>query len=120
MKINEQTHDGNKLQTERPNTPHSITQTPINTINHSPRVLFLQEAADRTILEDPQISAVSSKWQRFAPPLPLLMQTFQGLTTKNETFWFKVSRYFKREQIPVGTVLYNSGTEPTAFYIIES
>lgn len=84
----------------------------------SPRVAFLQQVADKTVREDPQIA--SSRWQHFKQPLPILMQTFQGLTDKRETFWFNVSSYFKREVLAAGTVLYSSDTEATGFYIVES
>lgn len=84
----------------------------------SPRVAFLQQVADKTAREDPQIAA--SRWQHFKQPLPILMQTFQGLTTKRETFWFNVSSYFKREELKAGTLLYSSDSEATGFYVVES
>lgn len=90
----------------------------IGEIAGSPRVAFLQQVADKTVREDPQIAA--SKWQHFKQPLPILMQTFQGLTNKRETFWFNVSSYFKREELKAGTVLYSSESEATGFYVVES
>lgn len=86
----------------------------------SPRVAFLQQVADKTVHEDPQVSCVRSKWHVYKQPLPLLMQTFQTLTNQRETFWFKVAAFFKREEIPAGTVLYKSDAEATGFYIVES
>lgn len=84
----------------------------------SPRVAFLQQIVDKTVLEDPQVN--TSKWQHFKQPLPLLIQTFQGLSNKCETFWFHASDYFVKEEIKAGTVLYSSESEPSGFYIVES
>ena len=53
-------------------------------------------------------------------PLPLLLQTFQGLTTQNEDFWFPACAYFVRNSYPAGTVLYKEGDTPKAFYLLES
>lgn len=50
----------------------------------SPRVAFLQQIVDKTVLEDPQVN--TSKWQHFKQPLPLLIQTFQGLSNKCKHF----------------------------------
>lgn len=86
----------------------------------SPRVAFLQLVADKTAREDPQVLASTSKWQHYKQPLPLLLQTFQGVTTKRESFWHRVSPYFEREEIPAGTVMYQSDTEASSFYIVES
>lgn len=102
--------------------PDNNNNTPlgsdIGALAGSPRVAFLQQVADKAVREDPQIA--TSRWQHFKQPLPLLMQTFQGLTMKRETFWFNVSTYFKREEVKAGTLLYNTDTEATGFYIVES
>ncbi|KAJ6189397.1 hypothetical protein N7519_004305, partial [Penicillium mononematosum] len=57
---------------------------------------------------------------RHAPTTPLLLQTFQGLSTENEDFWFPACAYFSRESYPAGTVLYHEGDPPRAFYLLES
>lgn len=84
----------------------------------SPRVAILHQAADRTVHEDPQV--LVSKWQHFKQPLPLLLQTFQGMSTKRETFWHKICPYFKREEVEPGTMLYKANEDSTSFYIVES
>lgn len=98
--------------------PHSSLMLNSDQPSGSPRVAFLQQVVDKTVLEDPQVS--TSKWQHFKQPLPLLIQTFQGFSNKCETFWFHASDYFVKEEIQAGTVLYSSDSEATGFYIVES
>lgn len=87
----------------------------------SPRVAFLQRVADKTALADPQVFNHTSRRQpMFKQPLPLLMQTFQGLTTKRETFWFAVSQFFRREEFKAGAVLYDMNSQTGGFYVVES
>lgn len=93
---------------------------PDRAIVGSPRVSFLQQVADKAIREDPQLIVSKSKWQHFKQPLPLLLQTFQGLTTQRETFWHKVSPFFQRQEVRSGQVLYSSDTEAQGFYVVES
>lgn len=117
-----QQHQGSPSSTkhqflEIPANSSTAGATEIGGLAGSPRVAFLQQVADKTVREDPQIAA--SRWQHFKQPLPILMQTFQGLTTKREDFWFNVSSYFKREEIKANTVLYSSESEAKGFYIVE-
>ena len=66
-----------------------------------------------------QDATVASRWQKFKQPLPLLLQTFQDLTDKNEDFWFRAVPYFQRREITAGTILYKSGDAPNGFYLLE-
>ena len=73
---------------------------------NSPRRNLVYQAAAST-LKDQAISPL--RWQHFKQPLPLLLQTFQELTEKNEDFWFKACSYFKRLEFPQGAVVFNRG-----------
>lgn len=83
----------------------------------SPRQRFLQEAATNTLEE--HTSLAPKKWHSFKQPLPLILQTFQELTAKNEDFWGKAMPYFERHEIVHGTVLFSRGQDPDAFYLLE-
>ncbi|KZF26373.1 hypothetical protein L228DRAFT_264776 [Xylona heveae TC161] len=83
----------------------------------SPRRQHLQQAATTTLNDlDAQAPA---KWQNFKQPLPLILQTFQDLTEKNEDFWFRICPYFEKMQYPAGTILYQRGDESKGFYLLE-
>lgn len=83
----------------------------------SPRRNFLVQAATTTLSESrtPDVS----RWKNFKQPLPLILQTFQGLTDKNEDFWFRAVSYFERCEYPKGKVLYSRGDEPDGFYLLQ-
>lgn len=83
----------------------------------SPRRHQLQHMANRVLNE--HNSAMSPAWQNFKQPLPLILQTFQDLTNKNEDFWFGACPYFERKELTKGTILYSRGDEPDGFYILE-
>lgn len=87
---------------------------------HSPRANLLHRVAASTITTHKDNSTPSSKYKNFAPPLPLLLQVFQDLTTKREDFWHRVCPFFVREEIPAGKVLWQVGTVATCFYVLES
>ncbi|KAJ5905541.1 uncharacterized protein N7473_002457 [Penicillium subrubescens] len=89
----------------------------------SPRGQYLQRVATTTLREHEQVNAAlmaAPAWSSMRQPLPLLLQTFQGLSTQNEDFWFPACAYFSRESYPAGTVLYHEGDVPRAFYLLES
>lgn len=86
----------------------------------SPRHLYLQQVATSTIRENESALTAPATWSAMRQPLPLLLQTFQGLTSRNEDFWFPVCPYFVRNTYPAGTVLYKEGDIPKAFYLLES
>ncbi|KAF2430527.1 hypothetical protein EJ08DRAFT_588970 [Tothia fuscella] len=84
---------------------------------NSPRRDHVQEAANTT-LENHDLT-IPSRWQNFAQPLPLILQTFQDLTKKDLDFWHRVVPYFERREYPAGAVLYSRGDEPDGFYLLE-
>ncbi|KAL4787227.1 sulfate transporter family-domain-containing protein [Aspergillus varians] len=86
----------------------------------SPRHQYLQRAATTTLSEDESAVLVPPAWSAMRQPLPLLLQTFQGLTSRNEDFWFPVCSYFIREHYTSGTILFQEGDIPNAFYLLES
>ncbi|KAE8144271.1 sulfate transporter family-domain-containing protein [Aspergillus avenaceus] len=86
----------------------------------SPRHRYLQQAATATLREDETAAVAPVTWAAMRQPLPLLLQTFQGLTSRNEDFWFQACAFFARESYPAGTVLYHEGEVPKAFYLLES
>ena len=86
----------------------------------SPRANHLQRAATSTLSSHLTDKPTASKYKNFAPPLPLLLQVFQDLSSKREDFWHKVCPFFVKESIPEGKVLWKDGTEATCFYVIES
>jgi SulP family sulfate permease len=49
-----------------------------------------------------------------------MLQIFQGLSDKNEDFWFRAVKYFMRQEALAGTVLFRRGEPAEAFYLIES
>lgn len=61
----------------------------------------------------------SSRWQSFKEPLRLMLQIFQGLSDKNEDFWFRATSYFQRREFPPGTVLFRRGERADGFYLVE-
>ncbi|KAI9368571.1 sulfate transporter family-domain-containing protein [Aspergillus egyptiacus] len=86
----------------------------------SPRHQYLQRAATTTLSEDETAVIAPAAWSAMRQPLPLLLQTFQGLTSRNEDFWFRACPYFVRETYAAGTVLFEEGDIPNAFYLLES
>ncbi|PWY80648.1 sulfate transporter family protein [Aspergillus heteromorphus CBS 117.55] len=86
----------------------------------SPRQQYLQQAARTTLHENEMAVMAPAAWSAMRQPLPLLLQTFQGLTTRNEDFWFRVCTYFVRESYAAGTVLFHEGDVPKGFYLLES
>lgn len=89
-----------------------------NVSGASPRYNLLQRAATATI-EEQRLPDVN-KWMTFKQPLPLLLQAFQDLSSKNEDFWFRASHYFQRKDIAKGESLYKAGEPPDGFYILQS
>ncbi|KAL2828931.1 sulfate transporter family-domain-containing protein [Aspergillus cavernicola] len=86
----------------------------------SPRHQYLQRAATTTLDEDETAVIVPAAWSAMRQPLPLLLQTFQGITSRNEDFWFPACPYFVRETHAAGTILFQEGDIPNAFYLLES
>lgn len=113
----------NHLQVPVPVTVPSTHRPSLSeTIVSSPRGQYLQHVATTTIREHEQETAkmAAPAWSAMRQPLPLLLQTFQGLSTKNEDFWFPACAYFSRDSYPAGSILYHEGDMPRAFYLLES
>lgn len=100
--------------------PVSRNQLAAEGIVGSPRRLYLQQAATTTLREEETAAMAPVAWSAMRQPLSLLLQTFQGLTTKNEDFWFRACPYFVRECYAAGTVLFQEGDRPEGFYLLES
>ncbi|KAI9644648.1 hypothetical protein NHQ30_006672 [Ciborinia camelliae] len=69
-------------------------------------------ALEQTTLSD-------TKYSNFKEPLRLILQTFQGLTDKNEDFWFRAIPFFTRKEYLAGTTLYRRGEPAKGFYLLE-
>ncbi|KAK6005354.1 hypothetical protein QM012_008133 [Aureobasidium pullulans] len=86
----------------------------------SPRRNFLHQAATTTLASSNGPNADSNRWKHFKQPLPLILQSFQGLTTRNEDFWFRAVSYFESRSYPAGKILYSRGDRPDGFYLLQS
>jgi len=84
----------------------------------SPRMNLRQHAAVATLKENKPME--HTQWRHFKQPLPLLLQTFQDFTTKNEDFWFPILPYFVERKLSQGTKLYQAGDKPDGFYLLQS
>ena len=84
----------------------------------SPRQHHLHKAATETLSE--QNHAPPSKWQDYAQPQKLILQTFSTVSDKPEEFWYRIVPYFALRSYTKGTVLYEAGDVATAFYLLES
>lgn len=83
----------------------------------SPRRSLVQAAAAVTMTSDEVLQ--TTRWLSFRQPLPLILQTFQGITDKNEDFWFSVCGAFVRRVFQEGEIVFSRGDRSTAFYLIE-
>lgn len=94
-------------------TAFSSFDAPFN----SPRQTHLVEAASDALqcveIQRPKV------WQSFKEPLRIILQIFQGLSNKNEDFWFQATDYFKRREYPAGTILFRRGEQADGFYLVE-
>lgn len=117
----ESSHTTNRLDVPVPVPPPSHPNLS-ETIVSSPRGQYLQRVATTTIREhETSMSMMAAPaWSAMRQPLPLLLQTFQGLSNQNEDFWFPACAYFSREVYPAGTILYHEGDVPRAFYLLEA
>lgn len=112
------TTTGNHLQVPVPIPPTSGSL--VDNIGSSPRGQYLQRVATTTLREHETAVMAAPAWSAMRQPLPLLLQTFQGLSEQNEDFWFPACAYFTRGVYPSGTTLYHEGDVPRAFYLLES
>jgi len=109
------------------NAPHDSLEVPrsgfsratnhsIDTQFSSPRRNQLHRAATKLWEESP----AEARYVNFKEPLRLILQTFSGLTEKNEDFWFKIVPFFVRKEYIAGTILFHCGESATGFYLLES
>lgn len=104
-----------------PSANAEIQSNPFNNqISSSPRFSLIQKAADSAIRTDPEILISRARWKNYCQPLPLLLKTFNGVTTKREDFWHRVAPHFKRIRFTSGQILYEIGEEARGFYVVES
>ena len=89
-------------------------------VGSSPRRQYLQQVATTTLRDNESAIRLPPAWASMRQPLPLLLQTFRGLTTGNEDFWFPACAYFERHSYAMGTTLYHEGDVPKGFYLLES
>ena len=92
---------------------------PEQAIFGSPRAGQLRAAATST-LEEHQSITPHRKWQGYRQPLQLILQTFAGITTRDEDFWRRAIPYFQRRVYDAGAVLYRVGEPARDFYLLES
>lgn len=95
--------------------PHPNVQ--FDGLFNSPRRNHVERAVATTLRDDNL--GIPTKWQSFAQPLPLLLQAFRDVTTKDVDFWHQATAYFKRREFAAGTVLYSRGDDPDGFYLLE-
>ena len=88
----------------------------IDTQFSSPRRNQLHRVATTALDENPQ----DTRYFNFKEPLRLILQTFQGLTDKNEDFWFRAVPYFVKKEYVKDTILYRRGEEARGFYLLQS
>ncbi|PGH08116.1 hypothetical protein AJ80_07910 [Polytolypa hystricis UAMH7299] len=118
---NETPSGSRSLEVTKPRS-RSITDTIFN----SPRGRYLHDVATSTLREEAESSgsatyvSTTQRWTSFQQPLPLLLQTFHGLTAENEDFWFPACAYFSRAEFPTSSILYREGDTPENFYLLES
>lgn len=91
--------------------------SPFDGIIGTPRHTQLHEAASTAISESPP---EARKWQNLKQPLPLLLQAFQELTTRDEAFWHRATPYFTKRAFTQGQILYNRGDRPDGFYLLQA
>ncbi|OAA73530.1 sulfate transporter [Cordyceps fumosorosea ARSEF 2679] len=84
---------------------------------NSPRQTHLVQAAHQAL--NTTETQRSPRWQSFNEPLRIMLQIFQGLSDKNEDFWFPATRFFQRREYMAGTTLFCRGEAATGFYLLE-
>ncbi|CZT01608.1 related to sulfate transporter [Rhynchosporium agropyri] len=99
---------------DAPVRPRSGSHT-FDTQFSSPRRGHLLRAATTTL----DNTSGESRFLNFKEPLRLILQTFQGLTDKNEDFWFNSLPFFVKKSYPAGTTLYKRGEQAKGFYLLE-
>ncbi|GAA5922609.1 Vsb1p [Sporobolomyces koalae] len=105
------------VMTSQIDMPKSELDSDIEGFAGSPRANHLRTAAKETISRTDGLQTTMN----FQQPMPILMQSLKPYSPDlNEDYCFRLSRYFKRVHIERGTSLWTVGSEPDAFYVIES
>ncbi|OAR00808.1 hypothetical protein LLEC1_02697, partial [Akanthomyces lecanii] len=74
---------------------------------NSPRQSHLDEAAHHALKTTETQRPL--RWQSFNEPLRIMLQIFQGLSDKNEDFWFPATSFFAHQEYVAGTTLFRRG-----------
>ncbi|TQV96848.1 sulfate transporter family protein [Cordyceps javanica] len=96
-----------------PTSQLSSFDPPFNSPRQTHLVQAAHQALNTTETQRPQ------KWQSFNEPLRIMLQIFQGLSDKNEDFWFPAASFFQRREYVAGTTLFRRGEAATGFYLLE-
>ncbi|KAK1515387.1 cyclic nucleotide-binding domain-containing protein [Colletotrichum paranaense] len=111
-------HNGSRhAPTANLDVPSKPDRGSFDLVINSPRRNHLHEAA-RNALANTESSG-TKRWQSFKEPLRLMLQIFQGLSERNEDFWFRAVGYFSRMEYQAGTVLFTRGEPAKGFYLVE-
>jgi sulfate permease, SulP family len=105
-----------------PQFPLTSLSAPEMPLSASPRRNQVAQAATSTLdshAGDLNASE-SAKWSSFAQPLPLILQTFKEVTSRDYDFWHRSVQYFVRREIPAGSVVYQRGDVPDGLYLLET
>ncbi|RPA77165.1 hypothetical protein BJ508DRAFT_174030 [Ascobolus immersus RN42] len=94
------------------------TLSPASIYGTTPRSSNLLAAVRTTLKEEGPLPM--NRYASLKEPLPLILQTFEKSTDKNEDFWFRLCRYLERVDVPAGTTLFKVGDTAKSFYILES
>lgn len=89
----------------------------------TPRTTQVYQAASRTAKDEQKMQNkfYSNSDSLFTKqPLPLIMITFSGLSSKNEQFWSQLAPFLLREKIPEDILFYDTATSSPSFFIVES
>jgi SulP family sulfate permease len=99
--------------------PHNLTAADLtaDAIQNSPRRTQVAQATT-TALREHDLS-LPAKWASFAQPLPLILQAFKDVTSKDYEFWHRAVPYFTRHSLSAGSVLYRRGDRPDGLYLLE-
>lgn len=103
-----------------PTTKQLMSQ---NFIVGTPRITQVYKAATKTVYDEQKLqskyySTSDSSFKK--QPLPLIMITFQVLSTKDEEFWSGLTSYFVKEKVPENYEFYNTAKDRPTFFIVES
>ena len=99
--------------------PLNLAATDLSTdaFQNSPRRTQVAQATTTTLREHDL--SLPTKWASFAQPLPLILQAFKDVTSKDYEFWHRAVPYFTRLSLPAGSVLYRRGDRPDGLYLLE-